>query len=123
MIEIIVRKLIESRLSESKDENGKTIRGETTLRNVLVSIADELNLDRYDRDTQYELHHLNGRHSDHSLSNLTLLPKDIHSEFNRRLGGRRIKGYDQKAINLFNEEYEQYCVYVGKALENLIKGL
>jgi len=108
-MEYIVRRLIESRRLEEA-------RGDTTLRQTLEILADEFNIENYDSTIEYCLHHKNGNHDENKLYNLVLMPSRRHNSYHTKLNRRGIDKQSKEALELFDKEYANDCVFVGEFL-------
>lgn len=119
ILDSIIKRLLEYHRIDEKGD-----RGETSLRKVLEYIADILGVSGFDNsgDTKYVLHHKDGIHSNHTLTNLVLMPRGDHIRYHNMLRNKEVDKTSKEALNLFySEGYANRCVLIGEMLDSMIK--
>ena len=83
-------------------------RGQTSLKRVLVSLAHFIYKD-FNKNQNYDIHHINGLHDDNRLSNIALMTHGAHSSYHRN-----------KKLGKSLSDYSKHIIPIGKDIENIV---
>ena len=91
-------------------------RGETSLRGVLLHLANEFDLVKSKSEDGWCLHHLNGNHLDNDLQNLCLMARGRHQAYHNAIRKRGIPLSSEEAQQLLDTDYRNDVIKIGKEL-------
>lgn len=88
-----------------------------TLKLVLYTIASQFKLKNFDtgeKPNYYVVHHIDGDNTNNDISNISLMPKSIHTQAHNSFRKKSNNNKDIKSF--FKENYSEYIVYIGPYL-------